>query len=181
MRNQFNRDDFEKSTSATNAGFGLNNNLKIIIITAAAVLLVCIIGFAIWNAASNNPNDKSDDYGYGDEYYDEGSSYDNESTDYDYSEYLDVDFIIPNSDSTLLSRSDVASLSDYELLIARNEIYARHGRIFIDSDVKTYFDSKDWYEGTIAPEEFDANAGEIFNSIEKKNIDIIVNEEQSRE
>ena len=41
-----------------------------------------------------------------------------------------------------------------QLRIARNEIYARHGRLFVDQELQDYFDSKDWYFGYIEPEDF---------------------------
>ena len=39
-------------------------------------------------------------------------------------------------------------------MIARNEIYARHGRKFNDSELQAYFNSKSWYKGTVNPEDF---------------------------
>ena len=44
--------------------------------------------------------------------------------------YYSSDFIFPQSSTEYLSQSQVSSLSDYQLGIARNEIYARHGYIF---------------------------------------------------
>ena len=56
----------------------------------------------------------------------------------------------------------------YEMIqIGINEIYARHGRIFADPSWAAYFDGKDWYKGTVQPEEFDEN---IFSQTEKDNI-----------
>ena len=54
-------------------------------------------------------------------------------------------YIIPYSDSRMLTRSNLAGLSDWELKIARNEIYARHGRPFVYKDMSCYFDSMAWY------------------------------------
>ena len=44
-------------------------------------------------------------------------------------------------------------LSKADLRLARNEILARHGRIFNSDDLKTYFEGKSWYSGTVAPED----------------------------
>lgn len=59
--------------------------------------------------------------------------------------------------------------------IARNELYARHGRKFSDEFLVTYFESKSWYEGTIEPEDFDES---VFNEYELANRDLIVEYEE---
>ena len=88
-------------------------------------------------------------------------------------EHLDVaDYILPNSDKVYYSRSDFAGLSDWELYVARNEIYARHGRGFKDSTLQSYFDSKPWYTREYSPEEFDSMADPL-NSTERANADAI--------
>ncbi len=80
------------------------------------------------------------------------------------------DYICPDSASRYLTESDLAGLSDWELLLARNEIYARHGRKFDDPDIRAYFESKSWYKGTVDPDDF--NVG-VFNDYELKNIEFI--------
>lgn len=85
------------------------------------------------------------------------------------------DYICPGSDSRYLTESDVSGLSDWELLLARNEIYARHGRKFDDPDIRAYFESKSWYNGTIDPDNFDAS---VFNVYEKANIEFIQEHEK---
>ena len=37
-------------------------------------------------------------------------------------------------------------LTKSELRLARNSIYARHGRIFSSPDLRDYFDAKEWYD-----------------------------------
>lgn len=54
--------------------------------------------------------------------------------------------ILPQSDNRLLTDADLRGLSSRELRLARNEIYARHGRIFSDASLQAYFDSQGWYE-----------------------------------
>ncbi len=85
------------------------------------------------------------------------------------------DYICPDSSTRYLTEADLAGLSDWELLLARNEIYARHGRQFDDPDIRAYFESKSWYNGTIAPDAFDAS---VFNQYEKANIAFIQEHEQ---
>lgn len=85
----------------------------------------------------------------------------------------DDEYIFPNSDTEYLTDEDVSDLTADELALARNEIIARHGRIFTDERYKSYFESKSWYEGTVQPEEFDANYENELNDIEKANIELI--------
>lgn len=80
------------------------------------------------------------------------------------------DYVLPGSSSQYLSASDVKNLSSYQLMIARNEIYARHGRKFNDSELQAYFNGKSWYKGTVNPEDFSTS---VFNDYEIKNIQLI--------
>jgi len=42
--------------------------------------------------------------------------------------------------------ADLAGLSKVELRVARNEIYARHGRFFKDQTLANYFSQFSWYQ-----------------------------------
>lgn len=77
-------------------------------------------------------------------------------------------YILPGSNKKKLDKQDLEGLSKQELRIARNEIYARHGRIFNDKKLQDYFESKSWYEGIIPAEEF--SDSEELNKIERENI-----------
>lgn len=90
--------------------------------------------------------------------------------EYSYNNY----YILPDSSWRTLTIEDIYGLSSEELLLARNEIYARHGRIFTDSMIRAYFESQEWYQGTILPEEFTEN---ILNDVEKANIEFIKSHE----
>ncbi len=79
-------------------------------------------------------------------------------------------YILPGSSTRLLTESEVSSLSKDELRLARNEIFARHGRRFDDPELQAYFDSKSWYNGTIDPDDFSES---MLSETEKKNIDLI--------
>lgn len=85
------------------------------------------------------------------------------------------DYIIPYSDTVLLTQSDLAGLSEYELYLARNEIYARYGRKFVNVDLNTYFNSKDWYTPLIEPQDFNDS---MLTQVEKDNLQTILNEER---
>lgn len=84
------------------------------------------------------------------------------------------DYIIPDSNTRYITKSDVENLSAYELKLARNEIFARHGRIFESEDLNAYFNSKDWYTGTVTADNFKET---MLNDYEIKNIEVIKAEE----
>lgn len=85
------------------------------------------------------------------------------------------DYILPNSSTMYLSRSDIEHLNQEQLRIARNEIFARHGRSFTDEVLQQYFDSKDWYSSTVGPDEFDAD---VLNDCERANVTLIQSYEE---
>lgn len=84
--------------------------------------------------------------------------------------YSNDEYIFPNSDSEYLTESDLSSMSSEELRIARNEIYARYGRMFKDQALQNYFNSKSWYTPSIRPEDFNEH---WLNEYEKANAKLI--------
>lgn len=82
----------------------------------------------------------------------------------------DSGFILPNSNEVYITRSYLESLSQDQLRIARNEIYARYGRKFKDDSLQNYFNSQSWYLGTINPDAFSEN---IMNDFALANINLI--------
>ena len=52
--------------------------------------------------------------------------------------------MIEGSDSRYIDRNDLSGFSAEDCRIARNEIYARHGRKFLDSSLQEYFDGMDY-------------------------------------
>ncbi len=79
-------------------------------------------------------------------------------------------YILPQSSSAYLTDADVKNLSSQQLMLARNEIYARHGYIFRDSSLRSYFNGKSWYKGTVQADDFSAS---VFNKYEAANIKLI--------
>lgn len=77
------------------------------------------------------------------------------------------EYIFFDSNRRFLTDSELAACDIDTLRVARNEIYARHGRCFNDEGLQEYFESTSWYDGTIAPENFDES---ILNKYEKRNI-----------
>jgi hypothetical protein len=74
------------------------------------------------------------------------------------------DYIISDSSTRIISRSELTSLTPWRLKVARNEIYARHGREFVHKDLQCYFAGKSWYKA-------DANFSESsLSSTETKNV-----------
>lgn len=90
----------------------------------------------------------------------------------------DNSYIFANSSSAYLSKSDVSELSDNNLNLALNEIYARRGRIFKDSALSSYFGSKSWYTPKYTSEEFSKNV--TFNNYEQANLQLMIDEQKSR-
>lgn len=82
----------------------------------------------------------------------------------------DRDYILEGSDSRYITEKEVENLSDTDRRLAKNEIYARHGRMFNSADLQDYFESKSWYKGTVKPSDFDES---VLNKYEKANIDLI--------
>lgn len=64
------------------------------------------------------------------------------------------------------------------LRLARNEIFARHGRIFTADDLQLYFTEKSWYTPKYTPDEFEQKVDTIFNKFEVANCSLIVTMEQ---
>ncbi len=87
------------------------------------------------------------------------------------------DYVLPDSDSRYYTRAELEAMDDLDLYHARNEIFARHGRIFKNPDLQEYFGSKSWYNGTIAPEDFDE---EVLNDYEDENAKLMLAIEQER-
>lgn len=104
------------------------------------------------------PYEVYDEYGF--DLIDEANERANQNTDY----------ILPESSTRLLTDSDVSHLSLREINYAKNEIYARHGRLFDSAELQDYFNSKSWYSGTVSPENFRES---MLSETEKKNVEFL--------
>ena len=147
----------------------------------------------VWNAVTHDPNegkqqtDDSDqtqgnesadakEYAGEDSYEDayggsdEDESYEDGSDEdewYEDESDEESEYILPYSDTERLTEDDVADLSLMGINYAKNEIYARHGRIFKSQELMDYFNETSWYKGTIQPENFDENV--LLNDVERYN------------
>ena len=74
------------------------------------------------------------------------------------------------TDSVRYTTEELSWLDSYGLCITRNEIYARHGRMFNDQDIQDYFNRQDWYVAQTASADFDDS---VLNEVELYNVELI--------
>ena len=122
--------------------------------------------------------------GIDDEYYSNGNPinvYEYEKSEGDYVMTEDGDsyaeYIIPDSQTRIITEDDLVGLTAEQCRIARNEIYARHGRIFSDSELQSYFEGTSWYYGYLTADEFDES---VLSQTEKDNLNTISNYESEQ-
>ena len=77
------------------------------------------------------------------------------------------DFIFYDSSYRLLNSSEASMLSSAQVQQAINEIYARYGRAFKNSQIRAYFQSTEWYI------ENPSYSDSYLNDIEKANINLL--------
>lgn len=116
----------------------------------------------LWNKEVPNDNYYSNNYPANAETYE--SIYGSNASNNDFY------YIIPGSDTRVISKSELAGFDAEACRYARNEIYARHGRIFSDAALNNYFNSQAWYVGIYSADEF---SDSLLSDVELKNLDII--------
>lgn len=89
----------------------------------------------------------------------------------------DSAYLLPDSASRYYTKDELSTMSLHDLYLARNEIYARHGRLFKNPDLQTYFNGQPWYNGTIAPGDFSDG---VLNEFERQNAITIQEVERSQ-
>jgi len=62
------------------------------------------------------------------------------------SKMISGDYVISDSDTRLIQEAEIRDFTPWQLKVARNEIYARHGRPFVHKDLQCYFATKSWYK-----------------------------------
>lgn len=82
-----------------------------------------------------------------------------------------ADYIFP-SDRQYITEDDMAGWNQKTALLARNEIYARHGYVFKTQEIQNYFAAKSWYTPNSSYD------GSGLNDVEKANVDTISAYEQ---
>lgn len=91
--------------------------------------------------------------------------------------YQADEFVFPNSGQVYLQEEDLYNLSDEQLATARNEIYARRGRVFDTQEWADYFAGCSWYQGTVASNAF---TEDMLNDCERANVALILEREAAR-
>jgi hypothetical protein len=86
----------------------------------------------------------------------------------------------PSEEPTFMTRrltaDDLVGKSAHDLELMRNEIYARHGRMFVRADLQRYFDSQPWYKAKYSPDSFPA---ELLTPVQKHNVAVISEAERN--
>lgn len=81
-------------------------------------------------------------------------------------------FVIPDSSYRKVTANELKYLSTHQLAVARNEIYARHGYIFVSNEWKDFFVNEPWYTPI--------STSVTLNSTEEYNVARILEEEARR-
>ncbi len=76
-----------------------------------------------------------------------------------------------HTDTVYYTAEDFADCSNTILKLTKNEIYARHGRMFLDKELYTYFLTRMWYEPKYTPEEFNDSC---LNDCERANLKLLL-------
>lgn len=87
-------------------------------------------------------------------------------------------YILPDSDRRYYKMKELKGLSAKKARLARNELFARHGRKFDDEELQAYFNSCSWYSGTIEPDDFKEE--NMFNKYEIANRNLIIKYETKK-
>lgn len=88
---------------------------------------------------------------------------------------INSEFILPDSSTRVLDKSELAGFTAEQCRLARNEIYAKHGRMFDDAGLQNYFNSRSWYHGTIPADRF---SDTMLSDIEIQNRNLIITYEK---
>lgn len=163
-----------------------NTDIKQYVLIGAAVVIIVLLAVILVvlikdKNDSNTQNEETviESLNKSDETEDLGNSEDSNGVDASVDdEEEDAEFVIKDSDTRMITKDDIEDLSQEELRIARNEIYARHGRKFKDDSLQAYFESCSWYEGTIEADAFTEN---MLSDIERANANLIADREKELE
>lgn len=158
----FNENNYETFKNNYNNKGYLTDSKKIINILVGIIVLG-LIAFVAKEVILDNDDLKSEQViSYSSEEEDTTSNFENDNYEYE------QDYILPYSSDRILTYSDVEDLSKTEIKYARNEIYARNGRLFNNEELQIYFNNKSWYDGYIEPEYF--NEDYMLTEVEYRNV-----------
>ncbi len=75
------------------------------------------------------------------------------------------EYMLAFSNTRKVTREDIVDLTPWELKVAKNEIYARHGRPFVHKDLACYFAKQSWYSVDPAYTEKSLSSLEVANAV----------------
>ncbi len=78
------------------------------------------------------------------------------------------------TDCVRYTQEELSCLDSNGLRITRNEIYARHGRMFNDQNIQEYFNNQEWYIARSSSAVFDESC---LNEVEQYNVNLIISYE----
>ena len=85
-------------------------------------------------------------------------------------------YILPQSSSVCLQDSDVSDMPLQVICYAKNEIYARNGRMFYSDELQNYFNQQYWYTPVYEPEQFTLD---MLSAVEMDNVNLLIQLEES--
>lgn len=86
------------------------------------------------------------------------------------------DLIVPDADTRYYTDEDIRDMPLQVVCYGKNEIYARHGRMFVSRELDEYFRLQPWYSGTVKPESFSPS---VFNVYEQANVSLLSEREKA--
>lgn len=153
------------------SGYGISGNYEFV---------KCVENYESTNAASQTTNtsqltenwlseiNERNQYYQNSGYYDEVMNYwENVRGVRDVTNVLEP---LYETDKQLYTVSDFEKVPELIIHLAKNEIYARHGYVFVNEDLKNYFMGCVWYQPLEEGKEFDDS---VLNEIERKNLQLL--------
>ncbi len=85
-------------------------------------------------------------------------------------------YILPDSSWRTYSEAEIADMPLQVLCYAKNEIYARNGRMFVSGELQNYFNNQYWYCPLYRPEQFTPS---MLNTYETANVGLLDRRERA--
>lgn len=89
-----------------------------------------------------------------------------------------LQYFIENCDCHYFKEEDVKDFDEEMCLYARNAVFAKSGRKFNTPELQDYFEQYAWYDPHIEPDDF---TSDMFNEIQRANVDLILAREAELE
>ena len=80
-------------------------------------------------------------------------------------------YLLPQSSYAYITQEEVSGWPSQALCYARNEIYARNGKMFESEELQAYFSAQYWYHGVYAPDQF---SDSMLNAYETANVQTLL-------